>query len=291
MNFPASAPASLRAGKFSFEAAFPFLKPPGMNPKSLISLGLALLGVAFAAKVSAAPVRIAASEGPQAEILQLVSRIGAREGRLALEVVPVRDAAKAHVALLTGQLDASSAEDGIVVASRIAKGERTSIATQTVTLPMGLYSRKLRTLRELPKGATVALPQAAHERARALILLQNYGLIELRDGAGTQANLSDVTRNRRALRLVALPPARLAASLPQAELVVLDFEAAAQLGLAPARDGIGIEDGRSPYANVLSVRSEDSTAPWLGDFLAIYRSAEVQRFILTRYQDSVRRPW
>jgi len=289
MNFPARLPGG---EVLSFvEVAFPLEAATGMNLKSFLSLGLALLGIGFGANLCAAPVRIAASEGPQAEILELVSQIGARDGRLALEVVPMRDAARAHDALLAGQLDASSTEDGIAVASRVAKGERISVATQTVTLPMGLYSRKLHALRELPQGATVALPLAAHERARALILLQNYGLIELRDDAGTQAKLSDVTRNRRSLRLVALSPARLAAALPKAELVVLGFEAAAQLGLAPARDSIGIEDGRSPYAKVLSVRSEDSKAPWLNDFLAIYRSPEVQRFILTRYQDSVRRPW
>jgi YaeC family lipoprotein len=258
-----------------------------MNPKRLFPFALALL----ATNAFAAPVRIAASAGPQVEILDLVRQIGAQKGTLELEVVPVRDADRAHAELLAGRLDASSVDDGITLADRIAHGDRLVAATQTVTLPLGLYSRKLRDIGALRRGATVALPRAPHQLARALILLQNYGLIELRDEAGTRAKLADVVRNRRELRFLALPPSRLAAALPRADLVALDFDAAAKLGLAPARDAIGIEDGRSPYANVLSVRAADGKAAWLKDFVAIYRSNEVQRFILTRFEDSVRRPW
>ena len=258
-----------------------------MIPKLLFPLAFAVATTG----ALAAPVRIAATNGPQTEILDLVRQLGAQSGKLELEVVAVRSADQAHADLLAGRLDASSADDGIAFAERGAGKDRLVIATQTVTLPMGLYSRKLRTLGALHRGATVALPKAPHELARALILLQNYGLIELRDGVGTRAKIADVVRNRRELRLVALPPSRLAAALPRAELVALEFDAAAAIGLEPARDSIGIEDGRSPYANVLSVRATDENAAWLKNFVAIYRSDEVQRFILTRFEDSVRRPW
>ncbi|WP_261320324.1 MetQ/NlpA family ABC transporter substrate-binding protein, partial [Burkholderia dolosa] len=66
---------------------------------------------------------------------------------------------------------------------------------------------------------------------------------------------------------------------------------AAGAGLAPARDSIGIEDARSPYANVLTVRDADRAKPWVAQLIAAYHSDDVAHFILTRYRDSVRRPW
>ena len=62
-------------------------------------------------------------------------------------------------------------------------------------------------------------------------------------------------------------------------------------GLQPARDSLGIEDARSPWAGVLAVRRADVEAPWLRQLVAVYRSEPVKRFILERYRDSVRRPW
>ncbi|HIH2647553.1 TPA: MetQ/NlpA family ABC transporter substrate-binding protein, partial [Burkholderia cenocepacia] len=57
------------------------------------------------------------------------------------------------------------------------------------------------------------------------------------------------------------------------------------------RDSISLEDARSPYANVLTVRDADRAKPWVAQLVAAYHSDDVARFILTRYQDSVRRPW
>ncbi|WP_261314090.1 MetQ/NlpA family ABC transporter substrate-binding protein, partial [Burkholderia dolosa] len=62
-------------------------------------------------------------------------------------------------------------------------------------------------------------------------------------------------------------------------------------GPARPRDSIGIEDARSPYANVLTVRDADRAKPWVAQLIAAYHSDDVAHFILTRYRDSVRRPW
>jgi ABC-type metal ion transport system, periplasmic component/surface antigen len=72
---------------------------------------------------------------------------------------------------------------------------------------------------------------------------------------------------------------------------VIDSDDAARAGLYPARDSLGLEDARSPYANVLTVRDAERTQPWVAQLVAAYHSDDVAHFILTRYQDSVRRPW
>jgi ABC-type metal ion transport system substrate-binding protein len=88
-----------------------------------------------------------------------------------------------------------------------------------------------------------------------------------------------------------VPHSKLADALSDASIVVMDSDDATQAGLAPARAGIGMEDARSPFASALAVRAADRAQPRVGRLVAAYQSEDVARFILVRYQDSVRRPW
>jgi YaeC family lipoprotein len=156
---------------------------------------------------------------------------------------------------------------------------------------MGLYSRKVRTVSAIEYGAAVAIPRSRPEAARALILLHNYGLIQFRDGRGLKVTVHDITNNPRKLRFIELPADRLAGELDSVSVAAINYTEAAKAGLYPARDAIGMEDGRSPYAGVLTIRSADRRQPWVVRLISAYRSDEIKRFILVRYQDSVRRPW
>ncbi|MBY4785053.1 MetQ/NlpA family ABC transporter substrate-binding protein, partial [Burkholderia dolosa] len=91
--------------------------------------------------------------------------------------------------------------------------------------------------------------------------------------------------------LVALQRERLSGALYAPGWGAMHSDTAARAGPAPARDSIGIEDARSPYANVLTVRDADRAKPWVAQLIAAYHSDDVAHFILTRYRDSVRRPW
>ncbi|MDS0859059.1 MetQ/NlpA family lipoprotein [Burkholderia pseudomultivorans] len=248
-------------------------------------------GVARAAEADAPPVRVGVTHGVHAQIMDEVRRVAASRG-LGIDVVEFADASRIDAALADGRIDAASFEDAQqLAATRSAKGYALTDVAPTVTLPMALYSRKLTSLNALQPGATVAIPADARGMARALILLQNDTLLTLRERAGLHPTLRDVTGNRLGLKLVALRGDRLYAALDTAAFVAIDNDDAARAGLQPARDSIGIEDARSPYANVLTVRAADRAKPWVAQLVAAYHSDDVARFILTRYQDSVRRPW
>jgi YaeC family lipoprotein len=260
-----------------------------MNFNLLLALILGLLSTASGAVTT---VRIGVAGGPQAEILTLVQTLANADPRIRIELVPFPRPAQINPALNHGQIDVASFEDGVAQAESIAQlGYELTTAAQTVTLPLGLYSHRTHQLSKLARRALVVVPQDRHDQARALLLLYNYGLIGLRDQARTQARLRDITTNRRELRFKAVPRDQLARSLTTADLVAIDFDTAARLGLTPARDGLGMDDARSPYAGVLTVRTADKNAPWLTELLRVYRSDTVKKFILTQYQDSVRRPW
>ncbi|RQZ06518.1 metal ABC transporter substrate-binding protein [Burkholderia sp. Bp9031] len=247
----------------------------------------------FAAPAApAAPaVRVGVTRGVHAVILDEVKRVAAARG-LAVDVVEFDDASRIDTALADGSIDAASFEDAQrLSATRAAKGYALSAVAPTVTLPMALYSRKLKNLNELQPGATVAIPSDPRGMARALVLLQNDTLVTLREQAGLHATLHDVTGNRLALKFVALRRDRLRAALDSTAFVAIDSDDATRMGLQPARDSINLEDARSPYANVLTVRDADRAKPWVAQLVAAYHSDDVAHFILTRYQDSVRRPW
>jgi ABC-type metal ion transport system substrate-binding protein len=88
-----------------------------------------------------------------------------------------------------------------------------------------------------------------------------------------------------------LPADQLPGSLDRVSIAAINYPEAAKSGLYPARDAIGMEDGRTPYAGVLAIRSIDGQQPWLAGLVSAYHSDEIKKHILARYQDSVRRPW
>lgn len=236
-------------------------------------------------------VRIGVIPGAQAQIMDEVRRVAAGQG-LTLDVVVFDRPERIDAALAAKQIDAASFEDGPSLdAQRKQHGYPLARVTTTVTFPIALYSRTLTSLGQLQRGATIAIPDDADGTSRALILLQNFTLLTFRDSAGLHARLSDITSNRLNLKIRRVPRAKLFDTLNSVAFAVIDSDDAARAGLYPARDGLGIEDARSPYANVLTVRDADRTQPWVSQLVAAYHSNDVAHFILTRYQDSVRRPW
>jgi YaeC family lipoprotein len=236
-------------------------------------------------------VRVGVTDGPQAEIMQQVKKNAASRD-LDLQIVPFHDGGSINRALAAGKIDAASFQDGVALDAEIkSHGYPLVRAGLTVTLPIGLYSRKIGKLNLLPRGATVAIPGNPLDAARALMLLHNYGLIDFRAGAGLQVTVRDITRNPRKLRFIELPAGQLARSLGQVSLAALNYPEASKAGLFPARDAVGMEDSRSPYAGVLAIRSGDARQPWVAQLISAYHSDEIKHFILVRYQDSVRRPW
>jgi YaeC family lipoprotein len=244
--------------------------------------------------VPAAPgqvIKVGVSAGAHAEIMDEVRRVAAARG-LTLDVVVFDKTSNIDAALAGKKIDAASFEDEPSFdAQRKQHGYALTTVATTVTFPIALYSRKLTNLGQLQRGATIAIPDDREGAARALILLQNFTLLTFKDSAGLHATPADITSNRLKLKIRQLPRARLFDSLNSVAFAVIDSDDAARAGLQPARDSLGLEDARSPYANVLTVRDSDRSQAWAEQLIAAYHSDDVAHFILTRYQDSVRRPW
>jgi YaeC family lipoprotein len=270
-----------------------------MNPQRVVHAAIsavligsaAMWGAAVFADAAPSAVKVGVTRGTHAEIMNEVRRVATARG-LDIEVVTFDSGAQIDAALAAHRIDAASFEDGPgFEASSKKHGYPLYAVATTVTLPMALYSRQLTNLAQIRRGASIVIPDDREGMARALVLLQNYTLLTFDDRAGLHATLRNVTGNRLNLTLRALPRNRLVAALNAATIVVMDSESAQRAGLYPARDSIGIEDARSPYAGVLAVREAERGEPWVAQLVSAYHSNDVAHFILTRYLDSVRRPW
>jgi D-methionine transport system substrate-binding protein len=256
-----------------------------------VAVALAAACLMTAAYAADKPVRVGVMPGEEASIVEQVREVAAKQG-MPLEVVTFGDASRIDAALANGDIDAASFEDeASLVGHRARNGYPIESVAATVTLPMAFYSRKLPSIAALPRGASIAIPADAPGTARALILLQNYALITLKDDAGLHAALGDITGNRLGLKLRRVDHTKLYAALDTASFAAMNADDAARHALKPGRDSIGIEDARSPYQHVLAVRTRDANSAWVAQLVRAYHSGDVAHFIFMRYQDSVRRPW
>jgi D-methionine transport system substrate-binding protein len=126
-----------------------------------------------------------------------------------------------------------------------------------------------------------------------LLLLQKSGLIKLNPDAVKNGNATprDVIENPRKLKLVPLDAAQLPRSLDDLDAASINNDFAFKAGLSVSRDGIAVEDARSPYANIIVVRSADQDKPWAKKLVAAYHSAEVKAFIEEKYKGSLIPAW
>jgi D-methionine transport system substrate-binding protein len=235
--------------------------------------------------------KIGVTAGPHAEIMDFVQKIAAKHG-LKLKVVEFSDYVQPNAALAAGDLDANSFQhQPYLDAQNHDRGYKLVSVAKTVTFPLGIYSRKVKSLAELRNGASVGIPNDPTNGGRALLLLQAKGLIQLRPNAGLKATPLDITGNPKHLKIVELDAAQLPRSLSDLDASAVNGNYAASAGLNPVKDAIALEAPDGPYANVIAVRAADKDQPWVKELVAAYRSDATRAFIVKNFGNSVIPAW
>ena len=249
-------------------------------------LGLSLVAGAASA-LAADVVRLGVTAGPHAQIAEVARKVAARDG-LEIRIIEFQDYIQPDAALDAGDLDANSYQHLPFLESQIkARGYRLSAVGNTVTFPMGFYSRRYKSLADLPRGAKVGIQNDPSNSGRALLLLQKSGVLRLKPGAGISATTADIADNPRGLQVVPLEAAQLARSLDDLDASAINTNYALQSGLVPTRDAIAIEEPKSPYANLLAVRTADKDKPWVARLVKAYQSPEVRAFVSEKFAGSM----
>jgi D-methionine transport system substrate-binding protein len=154
--------------------------------------------------------------------------------------------------------------------------------------PLGVYSKKIKSLTEVPDRAIVAIPNDATNGGRALQLLAANGLIKLKDNVGTTATVLDVTSNPKNLQIKELEAAQLPRSLEDTTFSVINGNYALAANLNPSKDALALEKAENnPYVNVLTVLKGKENDPLVQKLSKLLTSSEVKKFILDKYQGTV----
>ncbi|KOP78089.1 methionine ABC transporter substrate-binding protein [Lysinibacillus sp. FJAT-14745] len=234
---------------------------------------------------------VGASNTPHAVILEKAKPILAKEG-IDLKIEKYQDYVLPNQHLESGDLDANYFQHIPYLEKEIKEKGYDFVNAGGIHIePIGIYSKKYKSLEDLPNGATILLSNSVADHGRMLSLLEAKGLIKLKDGVDkTSAELKDVKENPKNLKFDANTAPEMLVQMyenNEGDAVLINSNFAIDNGLNPLKDAISLEDKESPYVNIIAVRAGDETKPEIKKLVEVLKSKEIQDFILKEWKGSV----
>ena len=235
-------------------------------------------------------LKVGATPAPHAEILEVVKDLLAEQG-ITLEIVEFNDYIIPNTAVESGELDANYFQH-ITYMNEFNESDGTHLvsAAEVHYEPFGLYAGKTDSIDALADGAQIAVPNDTTNEARALLLLEQEGLIKLKEGAGITATKADIAENPKNLDIVELEAAQITSRLADVDLAVINGNYAIDAGLKVA-DALAVEsaDGEAAtaYVNVLAVKEGRENEPAIQALAEALCSDEVKAFMEETYEGAV----
>jgi D-methionine transport system substrate-binding protein len=230
---------------------------------------------------------VAATAIPHAEILKQVKPLLAKEG-VDLQVKVFADYVQPNSQVVEKGVDLNYFQTKPYLdAFNREHGTNLVVITGVHIEPFGAYSRKYKSIDQLPDGASVTIPNDPSNNSRALLLLAKHGLISLKDPTNEMSTLKDITANPKHLQFRQLEAAMLPRTLDEVDLALINTNYALAAGLNPTRDALLIEDKNSPYVNYLVGRPDNQNDPRVQKLAKALNSPEIKAFIEQKYQGAV----
>ena len=254
--------------------------------KKGFALPLAALTLLVAQAVNAAPLRIAADPVPHAEILEYVKTL---DPGLDLNITELSNGVNANELLAAGDVDANYFQHlPYLHDQEKALGKTFAVAATVHIEPLGLYSSKIKTLAALPEGARIAVPNNTTNLSRALLLLQQSGLITLKGAATSLLTPADISANPKKIKIVEIESPQIPRALDDVDAAVINGNYALEAGVVPAKDALALESAtNNPYANLLVTTPSLAKDPRILRLAKDLRSPKVAAFIRQHYNGSV----
>ena len=186
----------------------------------------------------------------------------AAEEGITVELVDFGSYEQPNPALTEGEIDLNQFQHIVYLAgyNEDSGSDLTPIGS-TAIYPLGLYSKKYDDVDSIPEGETVAVPDDASNQARALLVLQSAGLVELKSGGTIFSDLADVDTDKSKVKVTALEAALIPTSLPDVAAAIINNDFVEDAGLTFS-DAIAQDDPEDPnalpYVNVFAARAEDA---------------------------------
>jgi D-methionine transport system substrate-binding protein len=236
-------------------------------------------------------IKVAASPTPHAEILEAAKPILAEQG-WNLEVTVFDDYILPNQVVDSGELDANYFQHiPYLDEFNAERGTHLVNAGGIHYEPFGIYPGTKKTLDEVADGDVIAVPNDTTNEARALLLLQDNGLIKLKDGAGLTATVQDIEENPHNLEIQELEAAQVPRVVGEVAYVVLNGNYALQADFSVAKDSIAYESSDSEaaktYVNVIAVAEGNENNEGIKALVDVLKSDEIKQYINDNYDGAV----
>ena len=230
-------------------------------------------------------IKIGATPVPHVEILEAVKPLLKAKG-YDLQIVEFTDYVTPNIAVNEGELDANFFQH-LPYLEEFNKNKNTDLVkTVNVHLePMGVYSKKIKSLSELKDGDTIAVPNDPTNESRALDILVKEGLLTFKDV--NFKTIVDIIDNPKNLKIKELDAPQLPRVLDEVTAAVINTNYALPANLNPLKDAIALESKDSPYANIIVVKKGNENKDSIKALNEAINSEEIRTFIKEKYQGSI----
>ena len=268
------------------------------NAKRILAAGaVAVLAVGLTAcggkenKADDKTITVAASPTPHAEILEAAKDLLKEKG-YTLEIKEFDDYPQQNVVVDEGEFDANYFQHQPYLDNfNEEKGSDLVSAAKIHYEPLGIYPGASEDLENIKDGAKIAVPNDATNEARALLLLEENGIITLKEDAGLNATKKDVEENPHNIEIVELDAAQIARVVEELDFVVLNGNYALDAGFNVQTDAIAKEEADSEaaqtYANIIAVKKENKDSEKIKALVEVLQSEEIGKFITDTYEGAV----
>jgi D-methionine transport system substrate-binding protein len=234
---------------------------------------------------------VGASAVPHAEVLEAAKPLLKKKG-IDLEVQVFQDYILPNVALRDKELDANYFQTPGYLDLQMKENKDFDFVSVggIHKEPIGIYSKKYKSLKDLPKGAKIIMSDSLSDHGRILPIFEKEGLIKLKEGVGANARVEDIVENPKNLDFSTLIEAKLLASSfesGEGDAVVINTNYALEGGIDIGKYGIAFEGDDVVPANLIVVRSEDKDRKEIKTLVEVLHSKEIQDFILDKYKGAV----
>ena len=245
---------------------------------------------AQAASADAVKIVVGANTTPHAEILEQAKPLLAEQG-VDLEVVVIEDSVTPNTGVVEGSLDANYFQHVPYMEQWNKENNADLISLGAIHYePYGIYAGRVASLDALPDGALVAVPNNVTNEARALVLLEQEGLIKLKDGVGINATVNDIEENTKNITFKELAPEQLVQALPDVDVAVINGNYAIEGGLH-VKDALAVEanDGLAAqtYGNIIATLPTNKDNEALNKLVEVLQGPEIADYINSTYDGAV----
>jgi D-methionine transport system substrate-binding protein len=252
--------------------------------KILKALAVFILSIST---TNAATLKVGVTAGPHAMIMEKVRDLAKADG-IDIQIVEFNDFVTPNIALNDKAIDLNSYQHQPYLDDQIkTRGYKFKAIGKTVLMPLGIYSKKIKSMKDLKDGSKIAIPNDPTNGGRALKLLEKEGLIKLK--SVDNPSVLDISENVRKFAIIEIDAPQVPWALEDVEVAVINTDWVLLAGLDP-QSALAREDKENPYANVIAARV-DENRPEVAKFVSIYQSDAVKAFINEKFKGAVIPAW